>query len=97
MSETPDPGAPPAAPSPAEKSKRTNAPWWAPDSRAWASVGIFLLSFYCLHLLAAQPNLGDNKLFFAIATGLFGGSGVLAVIGFYFIASKKDRGDAGPR
>lgn len=32
-----------------------------------------------------------NKLFFALATGVFGGSGIAAVVSFYLGAAKKER------
>jgi len=63
-----------------------------PDTRAFLALGFFALTGYVLHLLATQPNLGDNKLFFALAegvviTGLIGG-----VVAFYFAASKSGGG-----
>jgi hypothetical protein len=70
---------------------RAAAPAWlslVPDTRAWLAIGFFALTGYILHLIATQPSLGENKLFFALAegvviTGLIGG-----VVAFYFAASK---------
>lgn len=76
---------------PAAPSKRG---WLAqlPDTRAFLALGFFGLTAYVLHLLATQPGLGENKLFFALAegvvvTGLIGG-----VVAFYFAASKSGGG-----
>jgi hypothetical protein len=67
-------------------------PWWLaliPDTRGWLAIGFFGLTAHILDLLAQTPNLGDNKLFFALAegvviTGLIGG-----VVAFYYAASQK--------
>jgi hypothetical protein len=67
-------------------------PWWLaliPDTRGWLAIGFFGLTAHILDLLAQTPNLGESKLFFALAegvviTGLIGG-----VVAFYYAASQK--------
>lgn len=94
MSEPADAGGPAAA---------SNAtPWWAreikgliPEARIWIAGVIFLFAWHVLNLLAAnvaatKGDLSKDTLFVAIATAIFGGSGFLAVIGFWYVASKKD-------
>jgi hypothetical protein len=86
--QTPDPAAPVVAPAPPKPT------WLAliPDTRGWLAIGFFGLTAHVLDLIAGAPNLGENKLFFALAegvvvTGLIGG-----VVAFYFAASKKADG-----
>jgi len=85
MSETPDPGAQP----------RASAPWWVPEFRVIVAAVLFGLAWRVLEMLGANPDLSKNTLFVAIATGLFGGSGILAITGFYYMASKKDGQNGG--
>ena len=46
-------------------------PSW-PDTRGWATIGIFAMAFFIIGLLAARPELGDNDLFKTLATLIFG-------------------------
>lgn len=98
MAAKPAPAAPAAAPaSPAPKPPKTprlnTMPWYVPETRVWIAVAVFGFAWHILDLLASHTkgDLSQNTLFVSIASGLFGGSGVMAVIGFWFIAAKKDQ------
>lgn len=93
---TPDSGAPPGAPAQRQPAPisvqivQPNPPWWVPSTRVLVVCAIFGLAWRVLELIAHNADLVKNPLFVGIASGLFGGSGVAAVIGYYLIASKKD-------
>ena len=89
MLETPDSGAPPGAPI-VHILPSNQPPWWVPSVRVLVVLGIFGLAARVLELIASNADLAKNTLFVTIATGLFGGSGIAAAIGYYLIASKKD-------
>lgn len=95
MSEPADAGAPDAAPKPAPG--KPTAPWWVPEARVWIAVTVFGFAWHILDLLASHTtgDLSKDTLFVSIASGIFGGSGVLAVIGYFYMASKKDAGHGG--
>jgi hypothetical protein len=68
-----------------------NAPWWTlhlPDSRGWATLGIFAMAADVLHMIAQHPELADNQLFTTCATLLFGSGGFGLVCSFIFGGSK---------
>jgi hypothetical protein len=70
------------------------APPRLPDARGWALIGLFALIFFVLALIAWQPSLADNKLFFSLASNITTG-GFLFALGFYFGSAKKDPPSAG--
>lgn len=68
-----------------------NRPWWAddlPDIRAWATVGMFALVFYDLHLIATVPNIENNELFKTVSTLLLGSGAFGLVCAFLWGGSK---------
>lgn len=68
-----------------------NRPWWAeiiPDIRAWATVGMFAIVFYLLHLVATVPALKENELFKTLATLLVGSGAFGLVCAFLWGGSK---------
>jgi hypothetical protein len=69
----------------------SNAPWWAvhiPDIRAWATLGMFVLVFYVITLIAFVPGVGVNELFKTIATLLLGSGAFGLVCAFLWGGSK---------
>jgi len=93
MSDPAETGESAAAPQPVQLQLQVGAtrPWWVPSTRIFVAIALFGLAWRALELLAKTPDLSRNTLFVTIATGLFGGGGILAVIGFYYIASKRDQ------
>lgn len=96
MSKPVDPGAPSRTPK-----AYAAAPWWVaelrqliPEARIWIAAAVFAFAWHILDLIAGHVppdrSLTQDTLFVSIASGMFGGSGVLAVIGFWFMSSKKD-------
>lgn len=83
MSGSPDPAAPPRGP--------TSGAWWhilLPDVRGWATIGMFVLVFYDLHLMATRPQLASNELFKTVSTLLLGSGAFGLVCSFLWGGSK---------
>lgn len=59
-----------------------------PDTRGWVVIGLFLLTFYVITLIALNPALANVQLFATIATLLIGAGGLLAAVSFYLGSSK---------
>lgn len=57
-----------------------------PDARGWLLIGLFSLAFCELGMIAWNPALAENKLFFALAVATWNG-GVLLAAAFYFGSS----------
>lgn len=71
--------------------KPDGSPWWAahiPDIRAWATVGMFAIVFYLLHLISTNPALKENELFKTVATLLVGSGAFGLVCAFLWGGSK---------
>ena len=79
----PLPPLPPAAP--------PGAPWWivlVPDVRGWATLGLFLLVFFIVALIAFVPSVGTNELFKTIATLLLASGGFGLLLAFLWGGSR---------
>jgi hypothetical protein len=59
-----------------------------PDVRGWATIGMFALVFYLLHLISTHPELKDNELFKTVATLLIGSGAFGLVCSFLWGGSK---------
>jgi hypothetical protein len=59
-----------------------------PDIRGWATLGMFALVFYVLHLLHVDPALAHNELFKTLATLLLGSGAFGLVCAFLWGGSK---------
>lgn len=71
--------------------KTNERPWWAdiiPDIRAWATLGMFALIFYLLHLIAVHQELRENELFKTVATLLVGSGAFGLACSFLWGGSK---------
>lgn len=67
------------------------SPWWAalfPDVRAWATVAIFALAAYDLHLIATNPALATNEIFKTATILLMGTGGLGLACSFLWGGSK---------
>ena len=66
---------------------KSGPPWWWPDTRGGALIGLFILTAYILWV--SRPALGEepSEFFKAIAQAVVL-TGFLADIGFLFSASK---------
>jgi hypothetical protein len=71
----------------AENSQRTLLDL-VPDIRGWATLGMFALVFYVLHLLHVDPALATNELFKTLATLLLGSGAFGLVCAFLWGGSK---------
>lgn len=70
---------------------KTDRPWWAdnlPDVRACATVAMFVMVFYILHLLATHVELQKNELFKTVATLLIGSGSFGLACSFIWGGSK---------
>lgn len=64
-----------------------SAPGW-PDIRGWATIAMFAMVFYILHLLATHPELASNELFKTVVTLLIGSGAFGLVCAFLWGGSK---------
>lgn len=81
MTDTPTPGAAPAAP--AKPSLFTS-----PDSRGWNAIGLYVLTASVLGLLAWKPELKDNSLFSMLAQAIVISGLINGAVQFFYGASK---------
>lgn len=63
-----------------------------PDVRAWATLGMFLLVFYVVTLIAFIPAVSDSELFKTIATLLLGSGAFGLACSFIWGGSKATTG-----
>lgn len=63
-----------------------------PDVRGWATIGMFLLVFYVVTLIAFIPAVSDSELFKTIATLLLGSGAFGLVCAFLWGGSKATTG-----
>lgn len=66
-------------------------PWWFelfPDVRAWATIGMFALVAYDLHLIATHEELATNELFKTVSVLLLGTGGFGLLCAFLWGGSK---------
>ena len=66
-------------------------PGW-PDVRGWATIGMFLLVFYVVTLIAFVPTVSESELFKTIATLLLGSGAFGLVCAFIWGGSKATTG-----
>lgn len=59
-----------------------------PSERGWVTIGLFILTFFVIALLALNPALANVQLFATVVTLLVGAGGLLAAVSFYLGSSK---------
>lgn len=69
--------------------KSTN---WGLDLRGWVALGLFGLTAYVLHMLAAKPQLAQSQLFAALASAIVV-SGLIGGVVAYLYGSSKGSDD----
>lgn len=60
------------------------------DLRGWFTVGLFLLVWRIIEIVAANPSLLDSSPFMQLVTPLVGAGGLLLAASFLFASSKGD-------
>lgn len=88
MTDTPTPGAAPAAPAQPTAPKAKGLPFGLPDTRGWVALAMILLAWRILEMIALKPELTQNQGFMFLAQAIIVGGLIGGVVAYLYTASQ---------